>query len=153
MPNPTRIGAALYSWHCSCIADDMAQRTLPTEPMTDLSTPELLRQAIDESKELVRLELRLAQEELREDVRRMKGAGILLAIAVALFIVALAMFDVAVVIALGGTVTAALIVAFIVLGEVAILGFIGYRLLPKVPLERTRSRLANDVRALKEQAT
>lgn len=131
----------------------MAQRTLPTEPMTDLSTPELLRQTLDDSKELVRLELRLAQEELREDVRRMKGAGILLAIAVALFIVALAMFDVAVVMALGGTVSAALIVAFIVLGEVAIAGFIGYRLLPKVPLERTRSRFASDVRALKEQAT
>jgi uncharacterized membrane protein YqjE len=119
----------------------------------ELSTPELLRQVVDESKELVRLEVKLAQEELREDVRKLKWAGILLAIAVALFIVALAMFDLAVVIALGGTVNAALIVAFIVLAEVAVIGFIGYRQLPKVPLERTRSRLATDVRALKEQVT
>lgn len=144
---------SLAVWHCSCIAGAMATRPLPTDPSAEVSTPELLREALGESKELLRLELKLAQEELREDVRKLKGAGILLAIAGALFIVALAMFDVAVVLALGGTVSAALIVAFIVLAQVAIVGFIGYRQLPKVPLERTRSRLATDVRALKEQVT
>jgi uncharacterized membrane protein YuzA (DUF378 family) len=141
----------------------MAPRAMPTDlsaelstpelSTPELSTPELLREALDESKELVRLELKLAQEELREDVRKLKGAGILLVIAGALFIIAMAMFDVALVFALGGTASAALIVAFIVLGEVAIVGFIGYRQLPKVPLERTRSRWATDVRALKEQVT
>ncbi|MEO8183552.1 MAG: phage holin family protein [Deltaproteobacteria bacterium] len=136
----------------------MAPRAVPIEPIpietvTELSTPELLRQALDETKELVRLEIKLAQAELHEDVRKLKVAGILLAIAGALFIVALAMFDVAVVFALGGTASAAVIVAFIVLAEVAVVGFIGYRQLPKVPLERTRSRLATDVRALKEQVT
>jgi uncharacterized membrane protein YqjE len=144
---------SLSDWHSACIAERMVQRVLATESMTDLSTPELLRRALDDSKELVRLELRLAREELREDVQHMKGAAILLSIAAALFIVSLSMFDVAVVFALGGTVKAALIVAFIVLGEVAIVGFIGYRLLPKVPLERTRARLATDVQSIKEQAT
>jgi len=123
------------------------------DPVAELSTPELLRQSLDESRELVRLEIRLAQEELREDVRKLKAAATLLALAVALLVVALAMFHLTLVFALGGTVGAALVVAFIVLLEVAIVGFIGYRQLPKVPLERTRSRWATDVRALKEQVT
>jgi uncharacterized membrane protein YqjE len=132
----------------------MSSPSAPIEPHVEQpSTPELLREALGDSRELVRLEMRLAQEELREDVRRIKFAGILLAIAAALFIVALAMFDLAVVLALGGTVNAALLVAFIVLAEVAILGLWGYWKLPKVPLERTRSRLAMDVQALKEQVT
>jgi uncharacterized membrane protein YqjE len=113
----------------------------------------LLRQTLAESRELVRLEVKLAQEELREDVSQLKGAGILLATAGALFIVALAIFGVAIVFALGGTASAASSVGFILLAGVAIVGLIGYRLLPKVPLERTRSRLTTDVRALKEQVT
>jgi Flp pilus assembly protein TadB len=123
------------------------------DPVAELSTPELLRQSLDESRELVRLEIRLAQEELREDVHKLKAAGILLALAAASAIVALAMFHLALVFALGGTVGAALLVALIAVLEVAIAGFIGYRQLPKVPLERTRSRWATDVRALKEQVT
>ena len=131
----------------------MTHRVDPIEPATELSTSELVRQALDESRELVRLEVRLAQQELRDDVRKLKWGGILIGLAAAMFIVALAMFDVAVVLALGGTANVALIIAFIVLGEVAVLAFFGYRLLPKVPLERTRARLATDVHALKEQVT
>ena len=126
---------------------------LEAERLAELHTPELLRQALDQSRELVRLELELAQRELREDARKLKWAGLLLVMAGAMFIVALAMFHVAVVFALGATASAALIVAVIVLTEVAVLGFFGYRQLPKVPLERTRARLSTDVRALKEQIT
>jgi putative superfamily III holin-X len=131
----------------------VTHRADPLEPAAQLSTSELVRQALDESRELVRLEMRLAREELRDDVRKLKWAGILVALAGAMFIVALAMFDLAVVLALGGTANIALIIAFIVLGEVAVLALVGYRLLPKVPMERTRARLATDVHALKEQVT
>jgi hypothetical protein len=123
------------------------------EPLEEQSTTDLLRQTLEETKQLARLEVRLAQSELREDVRSLKWAGLLFAIAAALFVVALAMFDLAVVIALGGTASAALIVAGIVLVEVAVLAIAGYRLLPKVPLERTRARFAEDVRTLKEHMT
>jgi hypothetical protein len=147
-------GASVFTvWHCSCIKASVTHRVDPIEPAAELSTSELVRQALDESRELVRLEMRLAQEELRDDVRKLKWGGILMALAGAMFVVALAMFDVAVVLALGGTANVALIVAFIVLGEVAVLAFFGYRLLPKKPLERTRARLATDVHALKEQVT
>jgi hypothetical protein len=121
--------------------------------LSEQSTTQLLREALEETKQLARLEVRLAQNELHEDVRGLKWAAGLFALAAALFIVALSMFDLAVVLALGGTVSAALIVAGIVLVEVAVLALIGYRLLPKVPLERTRARWSADVRALKEHVT
>ena len=126
---------------------------LVVKQVADLPTSDLLRQALDESKELVRLEISLARQELREDALRLKWASILLATAGALLIVALSMFVVAVVFALGATANVALIAAFIVLVQVAIFGFLGYRQLPKVPLERTRARLSTDVRVLKEQVT
>ena len=135
------------------VTSESPLHALEAQPLAELHTPELVRQALDQTRELVRLELELAQRELREDARRLKWASILLAMAGALFIVALAMFDVALVFALGASASAALIVAFIVLAEVAVLGFFGYRQLPKVPLERTRARLSTDVRALKEQIT
>jgi Putative Actinobacterial Holin-X, holin superfamily III len=75
---------------------------------------------------------------------------VLLAMAAAMFIVALALLDVALVFVLGGTASAALIIAGVVLAEVMVLGYFGYRQLPKVPLERTRARLISDVRELKE---
>jgi Flp pilus assembly protein TadB len=116
----------------------------------DLTTGELLRQTLDETKELVRLEVALAREDLRSELKQVKTAGILLGIAAALAVVALALLNVAVIIALGNTVTAALIVALLVVVEVAVFGFLGYRKLPKAPLQRTRERLTSDVRELKE---
>jgi uncharacterized membrane protein YqjE len=56
---------------------------------------------------------------------------------------------VAVVIAFGATLAAALIVAGCVLLIALASGFWGYRMLPKQPLARTRARLASDVRTLK----
>jgi uncharacterized membrane protein YqjE len=116
----------------------------------DLSTSELLRQTLDETKELVRLEVELARQDVSSELKQVKAAGILLGIAAAFAVVAVAMLDVALIIALGTTVTAALVVALIVLLEVGVLGYLGYRKLPKAPLQRTRERLTSDVRELKE---
>jgi uncharacterized membrane protein YqjE len=133
----------------------MAMHPLQPDPLVHrrpdgLSASELGRQALDETKELVRLEVALAREDLRSELQRAKTAAILFGIAAALVIVALALFDVAVVIALGNTVAAALGVAFLVVAEVAVLAFVGYRKLPKTPLQRTRERLTADIRELKE---
>lgn len=116
----------------------------------DLSTGELLRQTLDETKELVRLEVELARQDITSELKQVKTAGIFLGIAAALAVVFIAMLNVAMVIALGATLTAALVVAAMVALEVAVLGYIGYRKLPKAPLQRTRERLVSDVRELKE---
>lgn len=155
---PRRAPSPSGDWHPSCKRRSVANSPFQPDPVfrnarqmpDDLPTGELVRQTLEETKELVRLEVALAREDLRAELKQAKTAGILLGIAAALAVVAIAMFDVAVIIALGNTVTAALIVAFLVVAEVAVIGFIGYRKLPKAPLQRTRERLTSDVRELKE---
>jgi uncharacterized membrane protein YqjE len=127
-----------------------APQPQPLPTLEDLPTAELVRQALQETKELARLEIKLAREELREDLLQLKRAAILIGIAAVLGIVAIALLDVAVVIALGGTVGSALLITGIVVAEVAILGYIGYRQLPKTPLQHTRARLSADLHTIEE---
>jgi hypothetical protein len=93
-------------------------------------------EAMDAMRDVVRAELDRVRSEVRADVRQMKSGGILLGVALVLFTVALSMFDLAVVIALGGTVKAALIIAFIVVAEVLVIGYLGYRRLPRALFDR-----------------
>ncbi len=114
------------------------------------STADLVRQAIDEGRELVRLEIALAKEEVKEELKQVQHAAIGMAIALASSVLVLCLLAVALVLALGGTAIVALLVAlgFLVVGGLAAL--LGYGTLPKMPLERTRGRLEKDVNQLKE---
>lgn len=114
------------------------------------STADLVRGAMDEAQELVRLEVALAKEELRAELKHAQRAAISLGVALAATILVLCLLSVALLLAVGGTVVAALLIAlvFLVIGGAAAL--LGYGLLPKSPLERTRHRLGTDVNHLKE---
>ena len=118
--------------------------------LEETSTADLVKEAMDEAKELVRLEVELAKEEVIEELHQVKRASITFAIAFACAVLALCMLAVALVLALGGTPLAALVVAagFILIGGSATL--IGYAMLPKAMLTKTRDRLENDVNQLKE---
>lgn len=59
----------------------------------------------------------------------------------------------ALVIALGGTAVDALILAAIFLVAAGAAAGVGYALLPKHPLERTRHHVEDDIRELKEHAS
>ena len=129
----------------------------PTSPsehdptlLEDASIAELVKEAMEEARELVRLEVALAKEEITEELAQVQHAAISLGIAAGASVVALCLLAVALVFALGGTALAALGVAggFLVVGGIA--GSIGYGMLPKNPLEKTRHRLENDVNQLKE---
>jgi hypothetical protein len=115
-----------------------------------LSTTELVREALEETKELVRLEMKLAREEVRDDVLQLKTAAILLGVASVLGVLTLASLVVALVLGLGGGVLQALLVAAALALICGILVAVAYRSIPKVPLERTRSRLKTNVNQLKE---
>jgi hypothetical protein len=114
------------------------------------STTDLVREALDEMKELVRIEVELAKEEGQQELEQAKKAAIGFAISLAASVLVLCVLSMALVLALGGTPLVALAVAggFLVIGGIA--GFIGYGLMPKKPLERTRMRLLGDVAQLKE---
>lgn len=116
----------------------------------ELSTRMLIVDAIDEVKQLAKLEVELAKSEAMQELEQVKRAAIGFGISLAATVLVLCLLAMALVLALGGTALVALGVAggFILLGGGG--AFIGYRFLPKAPLEKTRRRLENDVNQLKE---
>ncbi len=120
------------------------------EQLEVASTADLVREAFDGAKELVRTEIDLAKEEMKAELVHAERAAIGFGVAAAAAFIVLSLLAVAIVLAFGGTPVAALVVAacFLVLGGLA--AYVGYALLPKQPLERTRHRLQADVNQLKE---
>jgi hypothetical protein len=118
--------------------------------LEEASTADLVREAMDEAKELVRLEVALAKEEVKEELAQVQHAAISLGVAAGASVIVLCLLAVALVLALGGTALAALGVAAGFLAIAGIAGYLGYGMLPKHPLEKTRHRLENDVNQLKE---
>lgn len=119
-------------------------------PLEEASTVDLVREALDEARELVRVEIELAKSEMDGEIARAKRAAIALGIAVAAAVLVLCMLAVALVLALGATAPVALVVAAVLLVVGGIAAFLGYSSLPKNPLERTRHRLKSEVTQLKE---
>ncbi|MDB5214682.1 MAG: hypothetical protein JWO86_2609 [Myxococcaceae bacterium] len=118
--------------------------------LEEASTADLVREAMDEAKELVRLEVALAKEEVKEELAQVQHAAISFGVAAGASVIVLCLLAVALVLALGGTALAALGVAGGFLAVAGVAGYLGYGMLPKHPLERTRHRLENDVNQLKE---
>jgi hypothetical protein len=118
--------------------------------LEEASTADLVSEALDEAKELIRIEVEIARTEVTREIAQTKKAAVAFGIAHAAGIIVICLLAVALVLALGGTAVIALAVAglFLVIGGVA--AFIGYALLPKKPLEHVRERLKSDVNQLKE---
>ena len=114
------------------------------------STADLVREAMDGARELVRLEVALAKAEMKAEMKRVQRAAIVLGVAAASLVVGLCLLSVALVVTLGGTALVAVLLAlvFLVIGGFTLVA--GYRRLPRSPLERTRHRLEDDVEQLKE---
>jgi uncharacterized membrane protein YqjE len=111
-------------------------------------TTELMRQVLEETRELVRLEARLARDELSADVVQLKSAAILAAAAGVLALLALAGLVMSLVLALGGEALVALLVAVGLLLVASVAAGVAYQRVPKPPLARTRERLKSDVTQL-----
>ena len=118
--------------------------------LEEASTADLVKEAMNEAKELVRLEVELAKEEVKEELRDVRRAAVSFGVALGSTLVVLCLLAMALVLALGGTPLVALAIAggFLVIAGIA--GFTGYGMLPKAPLEKTRHRLQNDMNQLKE---
>jgi uncharacterized membrane protein YqjE len=112
-----------------------------------------VRQTVEESKELVRVELMLMQDELKDDLRRMKAVAILCAAAVVVALITLSTLILALVLALGDNAGVALGVACALAAIVVVLGALALKTFPGMPLEKTRARLEQDMRHIKEHAT
>ena len=130
----------------------MATKSHRAEPQVLEETPltMLVRDCLDEAKELARIEVELAKQEAIAELQQVKVAAIGFGISAAASIIVLSLLAVALVLALGGTALVALAVAggFLVFGAAA--GLYAYSKLPTKPLEKTRRRLQNDMNQLKE---
>jgi uncharacterized membrane protein YqjE len=113
-------------------------------------TTELMRQVLDETKELVRIESKLAREELQADLVQMKSAAIFGGVALVLALLTFSTLIVTLILALGGAALVALICAVVLLLGASGAAAVAYQKVPKPPLARTRDRLRSDVTQLKE---
>src|SRR5262249_5954302 len=136
-------------WRQEMTMDDQT-RMPETLAMENASTTEIVREAFDEAKNLVRLEVELAKTEVQKEILQAKKAAIGFGIAAGASLLVVSMLLVALLFALGASAWAALPVAgaLCVIGGIAALA--GYSVLPKKPLEHTRHRLESDVEQLKE---
>ncbi len=116
------------------------------EQLRAMTTPALLRQALLETKLLVKAEILHARREFEEDLRQAKNAGIVLGSGIALALCGLSVAFVGVALALPISKTAA---AFIVAGFLILVAAacaaIGYRRLPTKPMQQTQRRLKEDL--------
>jgi uncharacterized membrane protein YqjE len=111
-------------------------------------TTELMRQVLDETRELVRLETKLARDELHGDLKQLQSAAIFGGVALLLGVLTLSTLLVALILALGGAASVAFVCAIVLLLVASVLGAVAYQKLPKPPLARTRERLTSDVTQL-----
>lgn len=122
-----------------------------TDPRPDASTKELLREAVDETKQLVKLELELAKTEVREEITRAKSAAIAMAVSLALGVLGVAMLFVALALAIFPGPAPALVLGLLLLAIAGSAAFAGWKLVPRKPLPETRRRLEADARILEER--
>ena len=112
---------------------------------------ELIREVLGDTRELVRIEVALARDELGHEVASARTSAIAIGIAAVAFIAAFAVFMLAIVLALKAGWVGALVVGGILLAAAISLGFVGWSALPTKPLAQTKGRLQANVERLKER--
>lgn len=121
-----------------------------TDPRPNASTTELLREAIEETRQLVKLEVELAKDEVREELADAKRAAVMFGVAAVAALLAAAMLFVALALAIFPGPVPALVIGGILIAAAVILGLVAWKRTPKKPLGRTRQRLETDARVIKE---
>jgi hypothetical protein len=115
-------------------------------------TAELFREAIDETRELARLEVELAKEELWTELRSAKVGAITMGAGAGAALSGVTVCLVAIAMAFHREWLAALIIGGILLVLAAALVLGGYAALPRRPLlGETKERLEADIKQLKER--
>jgi uncharacterized membrane protein YqjE len=119
-------------------------------PASEPSAMELLEAAVRDARELLQVDLALARRELSDELRAVSRAAVGFGLGLAFAVVMLALLGVSLVLALGGTAMTALAVAggFLVLALVA--AGVGFSLLPRKLLSRTRRQVSDDLHQLEE---
>lgn len=123
----------------------------PNDPRPEVSTLELVKETVEEARQLIKTEIALARNEAEEQLAAAKRIAIVMGAAVAASILGLAMLLVSLVLAIAPRPLTALITGVLLLMIASVAGLIGYGWLPKKPLEQTQERLQEDAHILKER--
>jgi hypothetical protein len=113
---------------------------------------ELFREAIDETRELARLEVELAKEELLVELHQAKAGAITIGVGAGAALSGVTLCFVAIAMAFRMEWLAALVIGGILLVLAALLALAGYKALPRRPfLGETKERVQTDLKQLKER--
>jgi uncharacterized membrane protein YqjE len=113
-------------------------------------TSDLVREAVEQTRELIRLEIALARAEVAHEIRLAKAAGVAIASATVAVVSSFTLFLVALASAFGNVGFATLVLGCVLLATAAVLGLIGYKALPRALLRETRERLRSDLQQVRE---
>ncbi|MCY1019012.1 phage holin family protein [Pyxidicoccus sp. MSG2] len=130
---------------------DLESERLERSQLESLSTAELIRHALAESRLLVKAELLHAKKELRDELKAARTAGIFIGVGAVLSLIALSCL----VVGAGLAIPMAepwnvLVMGVAVLAIAGLLLFLGVKRLPKKPLAHTQDRLKMDYQLTRE---
>jgi hypothetical protein len=114
------------------------------------STAQLVREALDETRALVRAELALARDEVRREVAKAKVTAAAIGLSLVLLGLTVVMLSISFAIYTFPRALPALIFGLVLLGVALVAGLVGYAVRPRKPLAEAKERLQTDVRVLKE---
>ena len=118
--------------------------------LDEAPTGELIKHALEDARELVRIEVGLAREEACAQVKLATRAAIAGGIALGAALLCLSTVTIALVLASGGSVTVALVIAGIYLLVACVAGRWAYRMMPKKAAGETRRRIGREIDKWKE---
>src|SRR5262245_90086 len=104
------------------------------------SSAELVRDAMDEAKQLIRLEVALARDEVKREAVATKNAGIAFGVGGAAMLVGITLLFVALALAIFPGPIPSLVIGLLLVASAALACVAGVKLLPKKPLAETRRR-------------
>ncbi len=122
------------------------------QPEPNESTVQLIRDALDEGRELVRLEIALAREEVTTELRQARASAIVCGGAAVAAVASITMFMAAIALAFSVPWFAALVIGATLLCIAGALGFAAYKALPTKPMAQTKARIEADFARLKEKS-
>ena len=133
--------------------DEPAERIVieTRTPPAEAGTTELVKEILDETKQLVKVEVELAKTEVIREAMSLQKAAIGFGVAAGAVVYAIGMLLVALALAFYPGPVPALVIAGCLFLIAAIGGFLGWHFLPKKPLPHTRERLETSVKLFKER--